>query len=299
MKLTNLANLPKVIERAVTNDPYDSDGSDISATRLVAPPRIVALQKKHAHEIEEDVSDRIWSLLGQSVHHVIERSVRSEDISELRLFYKDKQVTNDWTISGTFDYLQSDGNLVDFKVTSAWSVLEATTKGKPEWEQQLNILDYLCSKNSDKLKNIQVKKLYIMAILRDWSKNKAQETNSDYPKKQVVIIPIKRWNKSQQEEFIKQRVLAHQKAQTATTAPVCSSLERWSKPDQFAVMKNGRKTALRLLSTMQDAKKYIKDKNMTEGKGCSIVHRVGSDVRCEQYCNVNKFCDYYNKELAF
>ena len=43
MKLTNLANLPKVIERAVANDPYDSEGSDISATRLVTPPRIVAL----------------------------------------------------------------------------------------------------------------------------------------------------------------------------------------------------------------------------------------------------------------
>jgi len=299
MKLTNLANLPKVIERAVTNDPYDSDGSDISATRLVAPPRIVALQKKHAHEIEEDVSDRIWSLLGQSVHHVIERSVRPEDISELRLFYKDKQVTNDWTISGTFDYLQSDGTLVDFKLTSAWSVLHAMTEGKSEWEQQLNILDYLCSINSDKLKNIQVKKLYIMAILRDWSKNKAQEANSDYPKKQVVIIPIKRWNKSQQEEFINQRVLGHQKAQNEGTAPVCSPEERWSKPDQYAVMKKGRKIALRLLSSQEDAKKYMEQKNMLDNKDFSIVHRKGKDVRCEQYCNVNKFCDYYNKELAF
>ena len=38
---------------------------------------------------------------------------------------------------------------------------------------------------------------------------------------------------------------------------------------------------------------------MKEGKGCTIVHRVGQDVRCDNYCSVNKFCDYYNKELAF
>ncbi len=299
MRLTNYANLPKVIERAVANDPYDSQGSDISATRLIAPPRIVALQKKYADEIEEDVADRIWSLLGQSVHHILERSVREEDISELRVFYKDKHITNDWTLSGTFDYLQSDGSLIDFKVTSAWSALEATTKGKPEWEQQLNILDYLCSKNQDKLGKIKVKKLYIMAILRDWSKNKAKEGNSDYPKKQVVIIPIKRWNKDQQEQFIKERVKLHQEAEMATVPSLCTPLERWSRPDQFAVMKDGRNSALRLLSTMKDAKQYIVDKNMKEGKGCTIVHRVGQDVRCDNYCSVNKFCDYYNKELAF
>ena len=85
----------------------------------------------------------------------------------------------------------------------------------------------------------------------------------------------------------------------ATVPSLCTPLERWSRPDQFAVMKDGRKSALRLLSTMKDAKQYIVDKNMKEGKGCTIVHRVGQDVRCDNYCSVNKFCDYYNKELAF
>ena len=298
MKLTNLCNLPKVIERAVANDPYDSDGSDISATRLVSPARVVALQKKYADEIEEDVADRIWSLLGQSVHHIIERSARPEDISELRLFHKNKEITNDWTISGTFDYLQSDGVLVDFKVTSAWSALDAVTKGKKEWEQQLNILDYLCKKNPDKINNIEVKKLYIMAIIREWSKSKAKEPDSNYPKKQVIVIPIRKWNTAEQEAFIKERVKAHQDAQIKSVAPVCSSEERWTRPDQYAVMKKGKKAALRLLSSQEDAKKYMEQKNMLDNKDFSIVHRKGKDVRCEEYCNVNKFCDYYNKELA-
>ena len=99
MIITNHSKLPLAIERAVVNDPYDSSGSDISTTRLIAPPRIVALQKKHQNEIEEDVADRIWSLLGQSVHHIIERSAENtNDISEVRLFYKDDDITNVWTL---------------------------------------------------------------------------------------------------------------------------------------------------------------------------------------------------------
>ena len=74
MKITNISNLPKVIERAVINDPYDSSGSNISTTRLIAPPRIRVLEMRNWDLIEDDVSNRIFSLLGQSVHHILERS---------------------------------------------------------------------------------------------------------------------------------------------------------------------------------------------------------------------------------
>ena len=98
MKYTNLSNLPKAIERAVENDPYESN-ADISTTRLIAPPRIRVLQKRNWDLITEDVSDRIFSLLGQSVHHVIERAKTRQEISEKRLFYKDDKITNGWTLS--------------------------------------------------------------------------------------------------------------------------------------------------------------------------------------------------------
>ena len=64
MKYTNASNLPKAIERAVSNDPYDSSGSDISTTRLIAPPRIRVLEKRNWDLLEEDVSDRIFTILG-------------------------------------------------------------------------------------------------------------------------------------------------------------------------------------------------------------------------------------------
>ena len=126
MIITNNSNLPKVIERAVKNDPYDSSGSDISCTRLIAPPRIRVLQMRNNDLIKEDVSDRIFSLLGQSVHHIIERAKVASDIAERRLYFKDKNITNDWKLSGAFDLLTGDGKLIDFKVTTVKELVKFT-----------------------------------------------------------------------------------------------------------------------------------------------------------------------------
>jgi hypothetical protein len=296
MELTNISNLPKAIERAVNNDPYDSSGSDISTTRLIAPPRIRVLEQRNFDLIKEDVSDRIFSLLGQSVHHIIERAKLKVDISERRLFYKDDAITNGWTLSGQFDYLTRDGNLIDFKVTSAWAALDALTNGKDEWENQLNVLDFLCRKNQKDLtrykKEIKVKSLSIMAILRDWSKLKVMQSDN-YPRKQVVMIPVRRWSEEQQEIYVKARIKLHQDAEQSKELPMCTAKERWRKEDSYAVMKDNRKTAWRLFATKEEAIQFLFSQKMIEGKGCSIVFRKGEDVRCQHYCRVNEFCSHF------
>jgi len=296
MELTNISNLPKAIERAVKNDPYDSSGSNISTTRLIAPPRIRVLEQRNFDLIKEDVSDRIFSLLGQSVHHIIERAKLKIDISERRLFYKDDAITNGWTLSGQFDYLTRDGNLIDFKVTSAWAALDALTNGKDEWENQLNVLDFLCRKNQKDLtrykKEIKVKSLSIMAILRDWSKLKVMQSDN-YPRKQVVMIPVRRWSEEQQEIYVKTRIKLHQDAEQSKELPMCTAKERWRKEDSYAVMKDNRKTAWRVFATREEAVQFLLSQKMIEGKGCSIVFRKGEDVRCQHYCRVNEFCSHF------
>jgi hypothetical protein len=296
MELTNISNLPKAIERAVNNDPYDSSGSDISTTRLIAPPRIRVLEQRNFDLIKEDVSDRIFSLLGQSVHHIIERAKLKVDISERRLFYKDDAITNGWTLSGQFDYLTRDGNLIDFKVTSAWAALDALTNGKDEWENQLNVLDFLCRKNQKDLtrykKEIKVKSLSIMAILRDWSKLKVMQSDN-YPRKQVVMIPVRRWSEEQQEIYVKARIKLHQDAEQSKELPMCTAKERWRKEDSYAVMKDNRKTAWRVFATKEEAVQFLFSQKMIEGKGCNIVFRKGEDVRCQHYCRVNEFCSHF------
>ena len=298
MKLTNKSNLPEVIKRAVANDPYQNN-SDISTTRLIAPPRIRVLEKEYADQVEEDVSDLIFSLLGSSVHSVIERAVTDDDIAEQRLYVD----VNGWKLSGQFDLLTGAGDLIDFKVTSAWSALEALEKGKDEWERQLNVLDYLIRHNDTELKNpkgkeLQVKSMSIMAILRDWSKMKAM-TSNNYPKKQVVMIPIRRWSEEEQDSYVVARIQAHQEAEKKGSE-VCSAKERWAKPNTYAVMKDGRKSALRVLQSTEQVKQYLEDNKLIQGKGITVVFRKGEDVRCQHYCKVNSFCDYFtDKSVAF
>ena len=296
MKITNRSNLPKVIERAVINDPYDSSGSNISTTRLIAPPRIRVLEMRNWDLIEDDVSNRIFSLLGQSVHHILERSKLKVDLAERRLFYKDDKITNGWTLSGQFDLLSRQGDLTDFKVTSAWAALDALTNGKDEWENQLNVLDFLCRKNQKTLtrykKEVKVKSLNIMAILRDWSKLKVMQSDN-YPRKQVVMIPIRRWSEEEQENYVQARIKLHQDAEKTDDLPLCTAKERWRKEDSYALMLDNRKTAKRVLPTREEMDKYMKDNKYVEGQGCRVVFRAGEDVRCQHYCSVNQFCSHF------
>jgi hypothetical protein len=296
MKITNKSNLPKVIERAVINDPYDSSGSNISTTRLIAPPRIRVLEMRNWDLIEDDVSNRIFSLLGQSVHHILERSKLKVDLAERRLFYKDDKITNGWTLSGQFDLLSRQGDLTDFKVTSAFAALQALTNGKDEWENQLNVLDFLCRKNQKTLtrykKEVKVKSLNIMAILRDWSKLKVMQSDN-YPRKQVVMIPIRRWSEEEQENYVQARIKLHQDAEKADQLPLCTAKERWRKEDSYALMLDNRKTARRVLPTREEMDKYMKENKYVEGQGCKVVFRAGEDVRCQHYCSVNQFCSHF------
>jgi hypothetical protein len=63
MRLTNNYDLPPQFMRAITNPvlAYSKGDADMSVTQLLRSPRIVGLNEKHHHEIEEDISDRIYA----------------------------------------------------------------------------------------------------------------------------------------------------------------------------------------------------------------------------------------------
>ena len=103
MKLTNKYGLPEAFVRAVENDPYTKGGADFSITQLISPARIGVLEQRHYAEIEEGASDRVFSLLGQSVHHMLERLRRDCDLVEKRFF----ATFLDYSVSGQIDLLSN------------------------------------------------------------------------------------------------------------------------------------------------------------------------------------------------
>lgn len=279
MVIMNEMGLPEALVQAVSNDPYDSGDCDISVTTLIGPPQIRYLKKKYGGELTEDVSDRIWALLGQAVHSILDRATPGE-ITENRLFAN----INGWIVSGQFDNLSlTNGCLSDYKVTSVWAVKNGI---KDEWTQQLNCLAELCRFNGH-----SVKSLSIVAILRDWNRHGLRE--SDYPRKAVVKIDIPLWPSMKARDYMFDRVNIHQRADQGLVAP-CSDSERWFRGEGWAIKKGSSKRALRVFDAQEKALQFIEGYT---GKKSEIIieHRPGMYGRCESYCSVAQYCEQFNK----
>ena len=136
-----------------------------------------------------------------------------------------------------------------------------------------------------------------MGIMRDWSISQVQKSDN-YPKQQVMMIPVRKWSEQEQSDFITARIKTHQNAETGTL-PLCTAKERWATDNKYAIYKDGRKNALRLLDTKEQVKQYLNDNNLIDGKRCKVVLRKGEDVRCQSYCPVNQICDYYLGGVKF
>lgn len=280
MKFTNKLNLPKALVRAVTNDPYDKGGADFSITELLKPPRQRALQIRHEHEIEEDVSDRLWSLYGQIAHGILERA-NGEDLAEQRFFMP----IGGLVVSGQIDSLSWENDILsDWKFTTSWGFI-AGKLPKPEWVQQLNMQRFLVMANVDR----NIERLQIVGLLRDWQIAEA-EKNNKYPQSPIAIASIPLWDVRKTEAFILDRIAAHSKAQYEDL-PYCSDEERWARHGGYAVMKPGGKRAVKIVSTAEEAKEIV-----SQYEDGYIEIRKSRSVRCLNYCSAAPFCTQYREE---
>lgn len=292
MHITNNFNVPLPIVNAVKDDEYDKGDSVISVTQLIAPPRIVLLQNLNADKLTQDVVDRVPSLLGTAVHKILEKGTKGLDnyVFEERLFAE----INGWKISGAVDLQIDNGDetweINDYKVTGVYSVLDEKT----EWVQQLNAYAYL----SWLVHGRVVTKLKIIAILRDWMRKQAS-IKPDYPQSQICVVDIPLWPLQEQEAYVHSRVKLHQDAKKAVdrgeSLTYCTDHERWVRGEAWAVMKEGRKSAVKLYDNKEDAEEFLG----TLGGGHSLDHRPGSAIRCAgNYCLVANWCRQYQEELG-
>ena len=275
MKFTNVHNLPEAIVKAVSAFNYPPKPSRYSVTDLIAPPQIRQLKIKHWDFLEEDCSSRLWALLGQACHAVLDKSKPVDALAEEKLVIEFEGVT----LSGKSD-LYHDGRLEDYKITSTFSFLLEKGKPKKEWAAQLNVYSWL----SQKL-GYPVKELWIRAILRDWQGSKVK-TDADYPPIPFQSVSVPLWTLEGQERYIRARLEAHK-----ALNPQCSDEERWLRASSWAVMKNDNKRAFRVFDNVEQAENLAKT-----DKSFSVVERKGSYNRCESYCPVRAFCSQWQEE---
>jgi len=285
MKLTNKHNLPQTFMNVLHRNSYTKGKAHASVTELISSPRITQLRKLHWDDLEEDVSDKIWAIFGTAIHSVLELGKDDNHVIEQRLHAN----VDGWDISGAVDlqHVEADGiSISDYKTTGAWAVMNE----KKDWEQQLNIYAWLV----EKVKKVPVKKVEIIAIIRDWSRRDAK-VKEGYPESPVKVIDIPLWSFEDRENFIKTRVKLHSDAsfalETGSDLPICTPEEMWEKPTMWAVRKIGNVRAKAVCYKEEDAKAMVEEL----GKAYEIEVRPGERTRCENFCQVRDFCNQWKE----
>lgn len=284
MKITNKQNLPAPLVALLARNYYSKGSSNYSVTELMSPPKIRRLREQYDEEMEVDVTKLIASQLGTFMHGKLEEKEVEGYINEERIYAN----INDVVISGQIDIQKQtpDGVvIIDYKFVKAWSVMQ----NKEEWVTQLNVYKWLV----ETVKRTKVCGLQICAIIKDYSAHSNQE---GYPDAEAVMIDVPMWDAVKTESYVRERLEMHRDAKVShdfgDELQACSDEERWMKETVFAVKKEGRKSAIKLFKTMEEATELA-----TKEKGYVEV-RKGEYTRCAgDYCGVSKWCKQYQGEL--
>jgi len=279
MKITNNLNLPTPFLQAVEIDRSYTE-NEYRVTSLLKGIRETILERRHHNEIEQDVADMIWLIFGTAVHSILEQSQEADhEFKEERL----KVAIGEYVLSGQFDLYDTNTGIVkDYKTCSVWKLVFGDFH---DWRKQLLIYGWMLRKTGFEVKGGQ-----IVALLKDHSKRDAK-FKADYPKYPVETVSFRFTEEDfmEIEEFLfsKFNEIKECEQMSDDVLPICTMEERYNSGNKYAVMKNGRKTALRVLDTMQDAEEWKK-----ANSGDSIEIREGEDKKCIDYCAVAPFCSY-------
>ena len=284
MIITNEMNLPAPFVDAATSD-HKYTPKRYSVTAVMKGVRESILQRRHDSEIEQDASDMVWAIFGTAVHSILENSQETADQLKENWFSVD--MGDGYELSGIFDlYDDSTGTVTDYKTATAWKVVFGEFD---DWKRQT-----LCYVWMLRQIGFDAKRGEIVAMLKDHSKTKAKADRT-YPQHPVYRIG---WDFSESEiaecgEWLRRRFEEIKAAEQMTDEelPMCSEEERWHKADKWAVMKEGRKSAVKLYDSEEEASERAE----SEGEKFYVEHRPGDDPKCRDYCAACEFCAHYRE----
>lgn len=278
IKYTNSHNLPLPLFKALISSDYDEHDSFVSVTSLIDSPYIWKMKQYAGGNspsviIHEDASTRLWAMLGNAVHSLVDKA-GSEYITEFRA----RAIVNEKILSGKADlYDPYKGTISDYKITSKYKACKPVI----EWERQLNVLAFL-------FRNLgfQVAHLEIIAILRDFMYK--DKFDGQFPNIPMKIVPIKLWSNAEQEQYISNRIDLFTKYHNTPINELepCSKEERWANDIVYACKAKDAKKSTKNFSNALEAQAFA------EAKGLMIELREARDTRCLEYCSLKSICSY-------
>lgn len=270
---------------------YSDGGADISTTSLTGEPLVRILRRVYADKLVEDVISMQHRLIGSLLHNALaETSFKEMGIVPEEGMLREQRLFMDvggWTVSGEPDYYTGykTKTLVDYKYCAKYK----TRNEIPEdWIKQLNIYAHMLRKYER-----EVDKLQICAWYRDAYENAGDEFTR--------VLPVTMYTDEQIADYILKRVKYHQVSDPNYNelidldgVPECSEKARYYKPPVFALMKTGRKSAVKLHDSREKAEEH---KAREGGKGFWIQEREATNDKCDKYCNVAKWCQYQQARI--
>ena len=284
MIITNKLGLPQPFVDAATRE-YTYKDKQYSVTALLKGTCQAILERRHDAEIEQDVADMIWMIFGSAVHSILENAQETADqIKENKIVV---ELDNGYKLSGIFDlYDAKEKKVTDYKTGSVWKV---TFNDWEDYHDQTLMYSWMI-----RMIGFECDKGEIVFLIKDHSKTKA-EVDPTYPQEPVhkELFNFTDRDHEDIEMFIYKKFDDIAKCEQLPDAelPPCTPKERWAEPTKYAVMKKGRKTAIKLYE--DELKAY--DHATREGDQYYVEVREGKDKRCENYCNVCQWCPYYKR----
>lgn len=293
MRYTNEKCLPKqIINACMEDDGHDPVPNVYHVTELIKPVRQSVLERRYWDSIEIDASDCVWLVFGKAVHEVLQygnisRFQQAEKFIERELGDGNKLV-------GRMDLYQPRWKtIVDWKTATTTKVLRNDFE-----EYRRQGLEYAWILQGQ---GIQAGTLKFTMFLKDWSKAQlrlAHLQGKPYPDSAIHVweYTIKPQDMEEIDGWIRNRVAEIKQAERTTDdeIPICTEAERWASPTKYAVMKDGRKSAVRLCDSPEEAQAMI-----DEGSGNRIEIRPGVSRRCEDYCLVKDHCVFYKEGMKW
>ena len=279
MRVTNKLNLPEAFVQAVSITRHNAPGC-FSATTLNKGAKEIVLTDRHWDELEVDAADNVWAVWGTAVHALLE-SKKDNNFHEESF----KIPVSKSYVTGTVDsYDMENGIINDWKTASVWKV---QFNDFTEWRAQGLTYAWLLTQSG-----LDVKKCRFVALLKDHSKSKAK-TDSSYPQSPVYVyeFDVTPADLAETEKRIYAKVQEIEKAYTMADDEIepCTAEERWADGEKWAVMKNGRKTAVKLFDNEVDADAMAGEM----GNAYYVEHRPAVSRKCGEYCNCCEFCSFY------
>ena len=279
MQITNTLNLPAAFVHAVSTERHNAPHC-YSATTLNKGAKEIVLTDRHYDEITVDASEQIWAVWGTAVHALLE-SEKDDNFHEERFKVA---VGNSWVTGQVDSYDMERGIINDWKTASVWKVQFADFA---DWRAQGLTYAWLLTKSG-----LEVKKCRFVVLLKDHSKTKAKH-DASYPQSPVFVyeFDVTAEDLAATEARIISKVTEIENAYKLGDDDIepCTLEERWADGEKYAVMKNGRKTAVKLFDNQQDAEAYAGEL----GNSHYVEHRPAVSRKCEDYCSCCDFCNFY------